>query len=53
METATPTKDKPISKIAEMLGREQPSNIKVVNGVTVWAIGKLNTKKFVKKALTL
>lgn len=53
METATINKDKPISKIAEMLGMEQPSSIKVVNGITVWIIGELNTKKFVKKALTL
>lgn len=53
METVTLTKEKPISNIAEMLGIEQPGDIKIINENTVWTIGELNTKKFIKKALTL
>lgn len=45
---------KPYSKIAEMLGTDQPKEIKVnTNGVIVSSVGELNKEKFLKMAVRL
>lgn len=41
---------KPYSKIAELLGEEQPDKIQIINGVTVVEEGELNIKKFIQLA---
>lgn len=41
---------KPYSKIAELLGEEQPEKIQIMNGVTVVEEGELNIKKFIQLA---
>lgn len=41
---------KPYSKIAELLGEEQPEKIQIIDGVTVVSEGELNIIKFIKMA---
>ena len=41
---------KPYSKIAELLGEEQPKEIQIIDGVTVVSEGELDVNKFIKMA---